>query len=127
MILCPPGIDIAAYAGERSGEVSNLVVAVGRLGDPRKDFGTLIKAFRTVSDSSSAPFRLIIAGRGEPRESDVRLVQQLGLQGAVSFASDVPQDELVALLQEAAVFVSSSAEENWGLRFSRPWPPERRS
>jgi glycosyltransferase involved in cell wall biosynthesis len=83
-----------------------VILGVGELG-PRKDFGTLIRAFAKVR--RHRPCRLVILGRGGEREELERLAQDLGVAADVDlpgFKSN-PQDYMA----HAALFALTSLWE----------------
>ncbi|GAM69584.1 alpha-1,4-N-acetylgalactosamine transferase PglH [Vibrio sp. JCM 19236] len=88
----------------------NTVVSLGRL-STQKDFGTLIKAFRTVYDADSTS-RLLILGEGGLRGQLQELVDSLGLTDVVSLHGF--ELNPYKYLARANVFVLSSIYEGFG-------------
>jgi glycosyltransferase involved in cell wall biosynthesis len=86
-----------------------IVLAVGRL-VVQKDFGTLVRAFAAVRKLCEA--RLLILGEGPLRPQLEAMVEQLGLQDAVSLPGFV--DNPFAFMRRADLFVLSSAWEGLG-------------
>jgi len=86
---------------------SVLVGTVGRL-DPVKDFPTLMKGFRRISDSFSGA-KLVIVGDGPVRSSLFRLGEELGLDASLIWLgerSDIPE-----LLRCFDIFIQTSVFE----------------
>jgi glycosyltransferase involved in cell wall biosynthesis len=83
-----------------------VVLGVGRL-TRQKDFPTLIRAFAEVR--RRRPARLIILGEGEERSALTALVAELGCEADVALLGF--QDNALAFMAHAAVFVLSSAWE----------------
>lgn len=81
---------------------------------PVKDQATLLRAFQFVSQKLPNA-HLTIAGVG-PLESELRaLTATLELSAHITFAGQVPHDQLSTLYQNAAVFVQSSRHEGQGM------------
>jgi len=86
----------------------SLLVSVGRL-TAAKDFVTLIKAFKLVSDKRAS--KLIIIGEGECREKLEEKVSELGLQKYVDFLGF--QENPYPFVLRADLFVLSSQWEGF--------------
>ena len=83
-----------------------VVLGIGRL-TPKKDFGTLLRAFAEVRGEVDA--RLIILGEGPQRVELERLIHTLDLSSSVAMPGFV--DNPYAYLARAAVFALSSRWE----------------
>jgi glycosyltransferase involved in cell wall biosynthesis len=107
--VAPPGAGF-----RRVPAAEPLFVYCGRL-EATKGVATLLRAFaRTRTESPAA--RLRIVGRGAERGSLERLVQSLGLEGAVTFRGWVPPAEVERELADAwALVVPSLWAEPLGL------------
>lgn len=81
---------------------------------PVKAQATLLQAFEILGRKMTGA-RLTIAGVGPLHELLHALALQLGIQERVTFAGNVPHDELAALYRSAAVFVQSSRHEGQGM------------
>jgi glycosyltransferase involved in cell wall biosynthesis len=113
--LQPPGIDIQLFRPsqpERSG--SGYVLSVGRLHDPRKDIGLLVRAFARAR-KLGLPQGLVLAGRRPPPDDILAFIQDQGLSGVVRLVINPTQDELIRLFQGADFFVLPSKEEGLGV------------
>ena len=91
-------------------------VFVGRL-HPSKNPADAIRAWKIVSQRFPAERLTIIGAREIPqyaRELDA-LVADLGLEECVRFAGAVRDDEKLAALTTAKVFLFPSREEGWGI------------
>lgn len=112
--VAPPGVETNRFVPLSEYQANGPIVMVARLADPRKDYPTLFRAYAGAREMGlTTP--LVVAGRGRLSESDSLVLADLGLAEFVSVRSDIDGDELVALLQSASLFVSSSAEEGLGL------------
>ncbi len=93
------------------------VLAVGTL-EPRKNFPTLIAAYARLGEFGPhlAEVRLVIAGgKGWLYEGIFATVERLGLGERVRFLDFVPDPDLPALYNAAAVFALPSLYEGFGL------------
>lgn len=107
-----PGVDLTLLTpGEKS--MTPLVVYVGRLKE-YKSLDILLYAFTRVAAAKPAA-RLVIAGEGDEMESLQSLASSLNLSHAVSFRGRVSEEEKIALLRQAWVFVNPSFIEGWGI------------
>ena len=88
-------------------------VSVGSLNEG-KGFDVLIQAFSRISDRDA---ELVIIGDGAIKESLVRLIQELSLQGRVLLKGRLSHDEIVAHLSEADAYVLSSRSETFGVSY----------
>ncbi len=89
------------------------ILFVGHL-YPEKNFETLARAFARLRND--IPHRLVVAGR--PRwkfESDLKLIETLGIADRVDFLQYVPHDELPLVYNLADCFVFPSLYEAFGL------------
>lgn len=86
-----------------------VIIAVGRL-TAAKDYGTLLKSFAKVRQSTDA--RLIILGEGELRESLTELAAQLGISPFLDMPGFVRDP--ASWMVQADAFVLSSAWEGFG-------------
>ena len=59
--------------------------------------------------------RLLIIGDGPERPALERLSQRLELGESARFLGSLPTEELVAILNQAHVFLNASPKEGWGL------------
>jgi len=90
-------------------EYKKLIVAVGRLSEP-KDYPNLLSALARVGHENS-DWHLAIAGDGPLRNELASLCQKLGLGDRVSFLG--VRDDIPDLLSAADLFVLSSAWEGF--------------
>jgi len=85
---------------------------VGTL-EPRKNVTTLIKAFHRLKRKD---LKLVLAGNaGWDMDNITKLVGDLKLQEAVVFPGYVPEEDLIALYNEADLFVYPSLYEGFGI------------
>lgn len=102
-------------AGTGSPEPGTLLF-VGRL-SPHKNQALLISALFYLKRMTNRPYRLILAGSGDPiyRDYLVLLAKQLGLEKDVAFAGKVSHGDLVELYRRADAYVSTSLHEGFGV------------
>jgi len=89
-----------------------LIVCVGRL-SVSKGQEVLVRALPQLRGRHESA-RVIFLGDGEGRERLVRLVQELGVEGAVEFRGFVSHDEVIRTMSRAAVVAVPSHEEAFG-------------
>jgi len=90
------------------------ILFVGTI-QPRKNVGSLIKAFAKFYQNYP-DYRLVIAGAvGWQAERELSLPVKLGIPEAVSFTGRVSEGVLQALYQGAAAYVQASWTEGFGL------------
>lgn len=112
----PPGVDVHRFTPDDGGwSGSGHILAVCRLGDPRKGLDRLISAYAGIVASLDDAPRLVLAGRGDLAPANRRLIHDLGLTRRVDVRSDIPATDLVELYRGASVFVQPSHEEGLGL------------
>jgi glycosyltransferase involved in cell wall biosynthesis len=91
------------------------ILFVGRI-EPRKNIGTLLRAYRLLLEQQKDSPPLVIAGgKGWLYEPIFRLADELRLGSRVRFMGHVPDNRLPALLSRAEVFVYPSHYEGFGL------------
>jgi glycosyltransferase involved in cell wall biosynthesis len=91
------------------------ILYVGRL-DPDKNVRRLIRAYALLVKAGRCDADLAIAGIPEFQVSDLpALIDRLGIADRVQFLGFVPEENLVALYQEAAAFCFPSLNEGFGL------------
>jgi glycosyltransferase involved in cell wall biosynthesis len=113
-VVIPNGVDVHRIRAARafSSELP-VVLCAGRL-EPHKRVGDVLTAFARLPRSC----RLVILGDGSERRRLEELVPQLGPEGDVLFAGQVPEQELARWLKSARVCVSMSRSEAFGLTVS---------
>jgi len=113
----PPGIDTRTFrpAGDRNLDRDPFVLCVGRLDDPRKNIDLLLDAYLLLPAELRSAQRLVLAGSAAPPESFWARVESVGLTSCVGFVSQPSSEELVALYQNASMFVLPSDEEGFGV------------
>lgn len=109
-VVIPNGIDTAffgAHSGERE---EGLVLAVARL-ESYKRIDRLIEAVTHLPSE----YHLLVAGTG-PQQAELEMMaQQRGLAGRVRFAGALPDAALREAYRRAAVYVSLSSREAFGM------------
>lgn len=98
-----------------------IVLYVGRF-DPRKGIETLVRAFARMAQSNGERLRLVLVGGSEVGQADGqerdrigKIVQELGIESAVTFAGRVGHDRLPLYYTAADVCVIPSHYEPFGL------------
>jgi len=90
------------------------VLAVGTL-EPRKNYETLIRAFRKCMDEGVTHNLVIVGRKGWFFETIFREVKTLGLESNVRFLGFVPSDDLPSIYARADAFVYPSLYEGFGI------------
>jgi glycosyltransferase involved in cell wall biosynthesis len=90
------------------------VLYVGTL-EPRKNLGTLIRAFAQVHRQDSSLKLALAGGKGWGYDAIFQAVRESGLAGEVLFPGFVPPDELPLWYGAAAAFAYPSLYEGFGL------------
>ena len=114
--VAQPGIDESFFVDSPGGvdRLQNpLLVAVGRLA-PVKRFDLLVATFARIQQFRPGA-RLVIIGDGPEADNLAQLVRDLGLTECVTLAGRVSREELVATYRDAALLVSMSHSEGWGM------------
>ncbi|MBB1069117.1 glycosyltransferase family 4 protein [Limosilactobacillus sp. RRLNB_1_1] len=126
--VIPTGINLRVYNQRDSakdlanlrarlgyGATTPVLLSLSRLAY-EKNIHTLIEAMPDIlSHQSNA--QLLIVGDGPAKHTLDRQVREMGLNGHVSFAGEIPNDEVYHYYQMADVFVSASDSESQGLTY----------
>lgn len=112
-----PGTDTTRFTPGKMAATEPYFLFVGRMADPRKNIGGLLRAYAMYRNASLAPRRLVLAGLTRPRDVDAELIAALALSDHVEVRSPLSTVELVQTIQGATLFVSASHEEGLGLAF----------
>jgi glycosyltransferase involved in cell wall biosynthesis len=110
----PPGVDTAMFHPGGSTD-ANMVLAVGRLDDPRKNIPMLLEAFAIARTRLPRSTGLVLAGERPPGDHVTALAARLGVADAIDIRLALPLEDLAALYRRAAVFALSSDEEGLGI------------
>ena len=90
------------------------VMAVSTL-EPRKNFGSLIRAWERVVARGDTNLKLVIVGGAGWREAQVLAQLRPGVEsGQIYHLHNVPSDDLQILMRHAACFASVSYNEGFG-------------
>jgi len=110
-----PGTDTSRFRPPEQYAAAGHLLAVGRLGEPRKDWGTLLRAYAGALQQQPDLPDLVIAGRGQLLVEDAALRHALGIVDRCRIEEDVDDARLLALYQRASLYLLSSREEGFGL------------
>ena len=110
----PPGVDTTFFHPDGEPD-SGVILAVGRLDDPRKNIAMLVEAFARVKRKLTASARLVLAGERPPGAEIIALARRLGVADAIDVRVSLSLEELASLYRRATVFALSSNEEGLGL------------
>ena len=110
----PPGVDTTLFHPNGNRD-SQMVLAVGRLDDPRKNIAMLVQAFALAKPHLAPAARLVLAGERPPGDGVRSLATKLGISDVVDVRLALPSQDLAALYREASVFALSSDEEGLGI------------
>ena len=97
------GIDLSRFHPNGAQRESGLIIAIGRLIE-KKGFNHLINACRLVRERGCT-FRCMIVGDGPDRHALEQQILELGLREHVTLIAALPQEQLVTMMQRAAVTV----------------------
>ncbi len=114
VVFAPPGVDTEQFSpGQYCPE--SYILAVGRLGDPRKNISLLFRAYHRLRQLLPSAPQLILAGKTMPDSTTWQLAESLGIAEHIKTFKDVDAQQLVGLYRNASVFVLSSDEEGLGI------------
>lgn len=121
VVYCGNRDTLAAYEDnvgciEKYGVVpEKFFLSVGTI-EPRKNYGTLLKAYRKYLDHSENPKKLCIAGGyGWLEENFHRKIEDLGLENDVIVTGYVSEEELANLYRHCFAFIYPTWYEGFGL------------
>lgn len=93
------------------------ILTVGNI-SPKKNFGTLIRAFAALKKGNELPHKLVLVG-GEYWNGGARalrtLIDSFRLGDEIRFFKTIPAEDLVALYNGAALFALPSLDEGFGI------------
>jgi len=113
--VVPNGIDIGVFKRlDNVEKEANSLVMVGNTEDRKKGVVYLLKAIQIVKDELDVKLT-IVDRHGEHTKYAPRLVDELGLQDRVTFTGRLSVDDLVRRYGMAAVAVTASVYEGFGL------------
>lgn len=116
VVKAPPGVDTTRFLPAFDGwRADGYLLSVCRLADPRKGLDRLIRAYAVLCAEAEPAPRLVIAGKGRLMPAHRELIEDLKLTQRIDVRTDVPEDDLPGLYQQASVFVQTSHEEGLGL------------
>jgi D-inositol-3-phosphate glycosyltransferase len=115
--LLAPGVDTSEFVPHIRSDEAPYILMIGRLADPRKNVGALIRSYALARSDHRVTHRLVLGGLTEPSAQEIHLIAELGLAEHIDIHSPVSRADLVGLYQDADVFVSASLEEGLGLTY----------
>jgi glycosyltransferase involved in cell wall biosynthesis len=113
-VFAPPGIDTSLFCPPEPDRPRQSLLSVGRLGDPRKGFRKLFRAYAALRKQRPDSPRLVVAGTGALPAAEQEFLRTNELAEWVDVRRDVTKQELVRLYQQASLFVLASDEEGFG-------------
>ena len=111
--LYRPGLDASELRGRLGLGPGPIILSNGRLVE-QKGFPTLIRALKVVKKTVKDA-QLLIIGRGPLKDDLMRLARELGLDGSIRFATDIPEEELPVYYNMCDVFALASYYEPAGM------------
>lgn len=110
------GVDIEKFSPLSDRErTDDFLLSVGRFDDPRKNVRLLLEAYALVRQSLPNAPGLILAGKTAPAPDVWSKARDLGLADCVVVKEGLTDKELVALYQNAKLFILASNEEGLGI------------
>jgi len=114
--LIPPGIDTELFSpSSEPWDPRRPLVSVGRLGEARKGWDRLIRAYMVLAQQVPDIPTLRIIGKGEPTPSVRKLLSDAQIACRVRIYRDPTDVELARLLASSSIFVATPYEEGLGL------------
>jgi len=111
-----PGVDLERFRPAKGDQSSPRPYVLSVAGpDPTKNVETLIDAFARLPPSLREQYDLVLAGDFRRRPDLKQRLREAGLEAQVVFPGVVSDEQLVALYQQATVFVFPSRYEGFGL------------
>lgn len=116
VLVAPPGVDTHLFSPNPDGwQMGGHLISVCRLAETRKGLDRMVTAYAALLRIHPDAPKLVLAGKGELSEPVVRLIGELGVSDRIDVKSDVPFEELRALMREGSVFLQTSHEEGLGI------------
>ena len=115
--VVPLGVDPAFFGirQERAGRTPEPFLLCASTLHPHKNLDRLLRAFARIR-TAHPEFRLVVTGvRGFHTRAVEKLVEDLGLQGAVQLTGWIPREQLYDYFRRAWAFVYPSRFEGFGL------------
>lgn len=112
ILCCGHPID-SSIAPIISGKDKNLIIAVGRFGDPRKNIGMLLRSFDRIN-RSLPDSKLYVIG-GKPDFSQINNFSNLASFKNVTFTGQVSAEDLKSFYQRASLMLLTSYQEGFGI------------
>lgn len=113
----PPGVDSRVFRPVPSRDPARdpYVLCVGRLDDRRKNVMLLLEAFAQLGPRLNGETRLVLAGSAGPPPAFWSRASALGVRDRITLVVKPDDAALLALYQQASVFVLPSDEEGFGM------------
>jgi glycosyltransferase involved in cell wall biosynthesis len=113
--VAPPGIDTDKFHPASTYAADGYILAVGRLGDPRKNIRMLFDAYARAKKSVPDLPRIVCAGQTLPSEADRAHARSLGIFDRIELRENLSLDDLAVAYRGASSFVLTSDEEGLGI------------
>lgn len=125
-VLLPNGVDLEFWRPDppvdtkKAGNGAFTFLSVGRL-EPQKGYEYLIKAVALLANTSTKPFRVIIAGEGAQKKQLLRLCRLHDVQRIVEFTGRKMPKEIRSLLSQADAAIFASLYETTPITLLEAW------
>lgn len=113
-----PGVDTDFFSPAKEEPVASRVgyiLSVGRLNDPRKNFGLLLRAYARAVRFHGIKQRLVIAGRSDLPMELYQTLERLDVGARVEVRNNLDRNQLREAYRGADLFAMSSSEEGLGM------------
>ena len=114
LTLGVPGIDTQLFHPPEMPAHKGFILSVGRFGDPRKNVGMLLDAYRRLVECIPHAPELMLVGEHPPPQDWARVIRW-GIADRIDVRLDVTPEELAPLYRQACLFALSSNEEGLGI------------
>lgn len=116
VVKAPPGVDTTLFSPPIDGwHRRGYLLSVCRFADARKGLERLIRAYAHMLRMDESIPVLVLAGRGQPPEPLLTLMNDLSLSSRITVRANVSVAELPVVYRGASVFIQTSYEEGLGM------------
>lgn len=107
--LLPVPVNTDLFVADPSATVTGHLGFAGRFTDPRKNIGLLLQSVATLRNEGHGVTLTLMGDNAGPDVAAA--VQALGIESAVTFASELSREKMAAVMQTLDVFVLPSHQE----------------